>query len=336
MKCSKCGHEFEGNFCSECGTKASSDITYGNPPLSPKVGKYEGNLCAVTINENEIVIEKKLAFHKSVTTKIPFPDIVNVSIKKNSAFVSGYICIRTRENKNKPLANSVEAASDPYSANFLSKAEKDFCEIYLFLKEIASQNLSVSDISVEEGKSFDSIADGSFEASSDRAVQEDHAPEVMAINPDHAVKVCPNCGDILLGGAKHCPTCGQNTKNISLIDKSDENAIAVAVAQAPHPKSGMQPKWKTNLDQREAVWAKEAQPSKHQVIKERIKNNRSAGIACCPKCGSTSLSSNKKGFGIGKAVIGDKLAGPIGLVAGNIGAKKVIVTCLNCGHRWKI
>lgn len=79
-----------------------------------------------------------------------------------------------------------------------------------------------------------------------------------------------------------------------------------------------------------------AAPSKRQVTKQRIASNKQEGVACCPKCGSTSLSANKKGFGIGKAVVGAALTGGIGLVAGNIGAKKVWVTCLNCGHRWKI
>ena len=65
--------------------------------------------------------------------------------------------------------------------------------------------------------------------------------------------------------------------------------------------------------------------------RQRIKEN---GIACCPKCGSTSLTANKKGFGVGKAVIGTAVAGPIGLVAGNKGAKKVRITCLNCGNQW--
>ena len=64
--------------------------------------------------------------------------------------------------------------------------------------------------------------------------------------------------------------------------------------------------------------------------KKRYQN----GIACCPKCGSTSLTANKKGFGVGKAVIGTAVAGPIGLVAGNKGAKKVRITCLNCGNQW--
>lgn len=63
-----------------------------------------------------------------------------------------------------------------------------------------------------------------------------------------------------------------------------------------------------------------------------------AGIAdaevCCPKCGSMQFSADKKGFGVGKAVVGAYLAGPIGLTAGNIGAKKVRITCLKCGHQW--
>jgi len=54
----------------------------------------------------------------------------------------------------------------------------------------------------------------------------------------------------------------------------------------------------------------------------------------CPKCGSTSLSANKKGFGIGKAIVGGAVAGPLGLMAGNIGSKKVRVTCLKCGHQF--
>lgn len=65
-----------------------------------------------------------------------------------------------------------------------------------------------------------------------------------------------------------------------------------------------------------------AKPSKKQVQKERITKNKQEGVACCPKCGSTSITAQKKGFGIGKAVTGAALAGPIGLVAGNLNAKK--------------
>lgn len=72
-----------------------------------------------------------------------------------------------------------------------------------------------------------------------------------------------------------------------------------------------------------------------ELIALRIAENQNNGIACCPKCGSTSLTANQKGFGIGKAVVGAVALGPIGLVAGNINKHKVKVTCLNCGNTWK-
>lgn len=76
------------------------------------------------------------------------------------------------------------------------------------------------------------------------------------------------------------------------------------------------------------------QEEERQTLKERIKQMDEEGIAYCPKCYSTSLTAHKKGFGIGKAIIGASLTGRIGLVAGNIGAKKVRVTCLKCGHQF--
>ena len=69
--------------------------------------------------------------------------------------------------------------------------------------------------------------------------------------------------------------------------------------------------------------------------RQRIAENRKNGIACCPKCGSTSITANKKGVGIGKAAVGAIVAGPIGLLAGGIGKNKITCTCLNCGHKFK-
>lgn len=58
--------------------------------------------------------------------------------------------------------------------------------------------------------------------------------------------------------------------------------------------------------------------------------------ARCPKCGSTSLTVDKKGFGFGKAAIGSLLIGPVGLLAGGIGAKKQFCICLNCKNTFDI
>lgn len=54
----------------------------------------------------------------------------------------------------------------------------------------------------------------------------------------------------------------------------------------------------------------------------------------CPKCGSPQVSGQAKGFGVGKAVVGGLLLGPLGLLAGTSGSKTVLVNCLACGNQW--
>lgn len=85
----------------------------------------------------------------------------------------------------------------------------------------------------------------------------------------------------------------------------------------------------TNLEYQKA----DLKLKKEQLELEKQNQNAQAK---CPKCGSTSLVANKKGFGAGKAAIGYTILGPIGLAAGGINAKKVWVTCLNCGKRFKL
>ena len=55
----------------------------------------------------------------------------------------------------------------------------------------------------------------------------------------------------------------------------------------------------------------------------------------CPKCRSIYITANKKGFGLGKALVGGVLTGGVGLLVGFIGSGKVKCTCLKCGHEWK-
>ena len=55
----------------------------------------------------------------------------------------------------------------------------------------------------------------------------------------------------------------------------------------------------------------------------------------CPKCGSTQVTADKKGFGWGKALAGGVLTGGVGLLAGFVGSRKIIVTCITCGNQWQ-
>lgn len=55
----------------------------------------------------------------------------------------------------------------------------------------------------------------------------------------------------------------------------------------------------------------------------------------CPRCGSANLTGDKKGFGLGKAVVGGVLLGGVGLLGGFIGSRKIMVSCMQCGHAWE-
>ncbi len=67
----------------------------------------------------------------------------------------------------------------------------------------------------------------------------------------------------------------------------------------------------------------------------RRKELDASGQVYCPKCLSTSVSANQKGFSFGKGAIGMAAGLDVGLIAGGIGSKKVICTCLKCGYQWK-
>lgn len=66
----------------------------------------------------------------------------------------------------------------------------------------------------------------------------------------------------------------------------------------------------------------------------RPSNDNAEESLKCPNCWSTQVSSGAAGFGVGKAVLGGLLLGPIGVLGGLVGAADVRLVCLRCGHRW--
>jgi len=79
---------------------------------------------------------------------------------------------------------------------------------------------------------------------------------------------------------------------------------------------------------------KEKQPihSAQNISSTQVKNVK------CPKCGSTELTSQKRGYSIAKGLTIGALSFPVslglGLLGGLHGRKKIDVTCLKCGHKW--
>lgn len=55
----------------------------------------------------------------------------------------------------------------------------------------------------------------------------------------------------------------------------------------------------------------------------------------CPKCLSQRFDIQKKGFSLGKSVLGIVGFGPLGAVAGAHKSNNRKYKCLDCGHEWK-
>lgn len=138
-------------------------------------------------------------------------------------------------------------------------------------------------------------------------------PESIALTKS---KSCPNCGIVTASG-NYCTNCGTNLYDDSLVSQNEPTRLQQAQLQFQVAQTKLQ-----------------QQQLKVQEKQLKLQEKQLKRVLQCPKCGSTSLSGNKKGFGIGKAVVGAWLVGPLGLVAGNIGAKKVRVTCMNCGYKF--
>jgi tellurium resistance protein TerD len=73
---------------------------------------------------------------------------------------------------------------------------------------------------------------------------------------------------------------------------------------------------------------------RHYLAKDTFPPKPEPDPVKCPRCASTQITASNKGFSGGNAVGGAFVFGPLGLLAGLIGSKKIFVVCLNCGHRW--
>lgn len=116
-----------------------------------------------------------------------------------------------------------------------------------------------------------------------------------------------------------CPKCKTEYDKITGVNE------CVVVEDNPKPKKSFWSGVKKAFAE-SAEFEKRKQEEKERQAQEPIR---------CPKCESTQITSGKKGVSIGKAIAGDMIAGPVGALAGGIGKDKVIITCLNCGHKWK-
>lgn len=120
-------------------------------------------------------------------------------------------------------------------------------------------------------------------------------------------------------------------------ERREEEHRQQTEARRAHREDG-RATWNDDLRKKKpSFWDRmEEREREERILRDRRKAAaREQGLACCPYCGSTSLTANKKGYGVGKGALGLWGFGLLGLGFGSLGSQKVKVTCLNCGRQFK-
>lgn len=143
------------------------------------------------------------------------------------------------------------------------------------------------------------------------------------------IQYCPYCGKQNSIESTFCGYCGR-----SFIKGEESHEVILKEDTSSDDTDLMSFKKELDLPE-DSEKLQQAQLLQQKKMLEEQKRQYDAQ-AKCPKCGSSSLSGGKQGFGVGKAVAGAVFLGGVGLLAGGIGANKTVVTCLNCGYKFKL
>lgn len=83
--------------------------------------------------------------------------------------------------------------------------------------------------------------------------------------------------------------------------------------------------------------SQEDKPVDQETWRREANELDAAGTVYCPKCHSTNITAQKRGFGVIRGLVGGTLlhSAAAGAVVGAAGSNKVLLTCMKCGHQWK-
>jgi len=123
-------------------------------------------------------------------------------------------------------------------------------------------------------------------------------------------------------------------KLLTLINPSDIDKVKIYFKQSGDDF----PKWDDEFELIQPTLPNKETPQSPIVPQPQPQLSRSVNYEPqirCPKCGSTQIMANKKGFDVGKAIVGSVVTLGVGAVAGLWGSNDIQLNCLNCGHRWE-
>ena len=147
------------------------------------------------------------------------------------------------------------------------------------------------------------------------------------------IMFCTKCGKENRADSAFCGYCG-NPFTMFVANKPKTGSLTKTDMDLAYYKADLQMHQQALHIQQKELEETQRQ-TEHQRQQLQLQQEQYDKMMKCPRCGSTSLSGNKKGYGIGKGIIGASLFGPLGLIAGNIGSGKVVITCMKCGYKFK-
>jgi len=151
-------------------------------------------------------------------------------------------------------------------------------------------------------------------------------------------KECRGCGTIfeeICYSKDVCNRCGtelsESERTIAINGKHDTTEQRIKIEKELYDiyvKDNEEnlKKYKMKLESEEKAW---------EEIQKSLASLKEETEIRCPVCGSTQITSTKKGFSLGKAAAGGLLLGGIGLLGGLVGSNKIMLNCLSCGHQFK-
>ena len=325
MFCPNCGTDCrEARFCPECGTDlrewngaggaAPSDvggIAEFAAAFDIPIGRYDGTFGYVELREAEMLVHKKVLF-KTMETAIPYTDIAAVAYQKAEGLGSDFLSVRSRQERFVPLADGSNAAGDKTALVFGSQANVPMFQVYQCLHAFAERNridctaADIPDQMVSSGAETPALSEGEPDVD---ACPVDMGEYFARFNPNRvaAVKAIVQETGLDMRQAKE------------LVDR--EFAHRQKTLYAAQPDAAMR-------DLKRALNPKKAERDERRAELDK------QGVVYCPKCLSTSISANQKGFGFVRGALGASVGLDVGMIAGGIGAKKVRCTCLKCGYQW--
>ena len=147
-----------------------------------------------------------------------------------------------------------------------------------------------------------------------------------------AVMFCTQCGKENASDSKFCGYCGNSFT--SFVTTTEDGKTTKEDMDLAYYKASLQMQ-QQELWMREQELTEARKQSEQQREQLRLQRKQYRDMMKCPRCGSTSLSGNQKGYSVGKGLVGKAMFGPVGLLAGSIGSGKVVITCMRCGHKFK-